>query len=66
MDSSHDESVERVVVTEEVDRATEREPQPPPIPVGRPTGGATSANPAGLDDPANANAYQGKPVVGDG
>jgi hypothetical protein len=67
MDRAHDESTDAEVGAEDTGLPTESNAIVSDVPTteagGRPAGGV-AADPSGIDDPANLNAFQGEPRSG--
>ena len=69
MDRGHDERIEAETGIEDAGPPTEPDPivsNVSNVDAGGRPGGAPSADPSGIDDPANLNAYQGRPDIGRG
>ena len=61
MDRGHDERTDFDAGVEDAGPPTEPDPNAATIDAGGRHGGVSSKDPSGLDDPANMNAYQGRP-----
>ena len=66
MDRGDDERTDAEVGVEDAGPPTEPDPNAANIDAGGRRRGEASDDPSGLDDPANMNAYQGRPGTGNG